>query len=231
MASRPVKLRKARSLRAKLCLLSSGSLWLLLVASLSVLLLDGCASAPTRPNNICDIFEEKPGWYRATTSAAKRWGGPVYVPLAIMYQESSFINDAKPPIRWFLGFIPYGRGSSAYGYAQVKDATWRDYRREAGSVFSDRDDFADAIDFIFWYMDKSQRLNGVSKWDARNQYLNYHEGHGGYGRGSYKNKAWLLNVAEQVDRRSKTYAAQYSQCKKQLDRNGLMRRIFKLTQS
>jgi hypothetical protein len=212
--------------RTKLRLLTQNGLLLLSVSLFSVMLLNSCASAPAKPNNICDIFEEKRAWYRATKSAAKRWGGPVHVPLAMMYQESSFINDAKPPMRWFLGFIPYGRGSSAYGYAQAQDGTWSDYQREAGSIFSDRDDFDDAIDFMFWYMNKSQRLNGVSKWDARNQYLNYHEGHGGYARGSYKNKAWLINVAAKVDRRSKTYAAQYSQCKKQLDRNGLMRLIF-----
>ncbi len=129
-------------------------------------------------------------------------------------------------MRWFLGFIPYGRGSSAYGYAQAQDAAWSDYRREAGSVFSDRKDFDDAIDFIFWYMHKTQQRNGISKWDARNQYLNYHEGHGGYARGTYKNKAWLNRVAAKVDSRSKIYAAQYGQCKQQLDRNWLMRVIF-----
>lgn len=26
-----------------------------------------------------------------------------------------------------------------------------------------------------WYIQKSQRVNGVSKWDAYGQYLNYHE--------------------------------------------------------
>lgn len=196
-------------------LLLVGSLWLA-----------GCASVPDKPNNICDIFEEKRSWYHATKAAAKRWGGPVHVPMAIMYQESSFKANAKPPMRWFLGFIPLGRASSAYGYAQAKDGTWADYQREAGSRFSDRDDFSDAIDFMFWYINKSHRLNGVSKWDARNQYLNYHEGHGGYARGSYKNKKWLLNVAARVDRRAKTYAAQYSGCKKELDRNWLMRLIF-----
>ena len=198
-------------------------LWPLVIVSL---VLSGCASPPKNPNNICDIFEEKRSWYRSTKTAAKRWGGPVHVPMAMMYQESSFKDDARPPFRWFLGFIPLGRASSAYGYPQALKGTWEVYQREAGSGFSDRDDFGDAIDFMFWYMHKTYQKNGVSKWDARNQYLNYHEGHGGYSRGTYKNKPWLIGVAAKVDRRASTYAAQYGQCKKQLDRNWLIRLIF-----
>ncbi len=191
----------------------------------STLLVAGCASPPAQPNNICDIFTEKRSWYKAARSSSKRWGGPLTVPMAIMYQESGFRHDAKPPMRFFLGIIPYGRASSAYGYAQVKTGTWGDYQKDGGSMFSDRDDFGDAIDFVFWYMDKSQKRNGVSKWDAYNQYLNYHEGHGGFARGSYKNKAWLKGVARKVERRSKTYGAQYSQCKKRLE-GGWLRRLF-----
>ena len=63
--------------------------------------------------------------------------------MAMMYQESSFRHDARPPMDYFL-FIPLGRRSSAYGYAQVKDETWDDYKRETGHSWADRDDFGDA---------------------------------------------------------------------------------------
>lgn len=92
----------------------------------------------------------------------QRWGAPVQVPMAMMYQESSFKHDALPPRYYFLGFIPWGRVSSAYGYAQAKDETWADYKREAGGWGASRDDFADALDFMGWYIQKSQRVNGVS---------------------------------------------------------------------
>ena len=115
----------------------------------------------------------------------------------MMYQESSFVHDAQPPMQYFL-FIPTGRASSAYGYAQVKDETWADYQRETGNGWSDRDDFADAIDFMGWYTHKAQRLNGTSKWDAYGQYLNYHEGWGGYRRGSYRSKGWLMKTSRKV---------------------------------
>lgn len=137
----------------------------------------------------------------------QRWGAPVQVPMAMMYQESSFKHDALPPRYYFLGFIPWGRVSSAYGYAQAKDETWADYKREAGGWGASRDDFADALDFMGWYIQKSQRVNGVSKWDAYGQYLNYHEGWGGYRNRSYDAKPWLKNVSQKVQSRASLFGA------------------------
>ena len=109
------------------------------------------------------------------------------------------------------------RCAISYGYAQVKDETWADYQRETGNSWASRDDFADALDFMGWYTSKSQKVNGISKWDAYNQYLNYHEGWGGFSRGSHLQKAWLLPVAAKVDERARRYAMQYRSCKAQLD--------------
>ncbi len=188
-----------------------------ITALLGFCVLAGCSSAPPRtPDNLCEIFEEKSDWYAAALDMNKRWGTPVHVPMAIMYQESGFRHDARPPMRWFLGIIPYGRASSAYGYSQAKTMTWSDYEQETGNNWSSRDDFDDAMDFVGWYTHKTQSLNGVSKWDARNQYLAYHEGWGGYRNSSYKRKAWLMGVANKVDQRSRRYASQYDQCKDDL---------------
>lgn len=190
------------------------------------LLLVGCAgNAPRNPDNLCAIFKEKRDWYKAAKRIEKRWKVPLQVPMAIMYQESSFKSGAKPPRDYLLGIIPWGRVSSAYGYAQAKTATWKDYKRETGNAWADRDDFDDAIDFIGWFMDKTHRVNKISKWDARAQYLNYHEGWGGYRKGSYRNKGWLLVTADKVKVRASRYGAQYRQCKDDLDA-GWFRRLF-----
>ncbi|ANG64238.1 hypothetical protein A8C75_18330 [Marinobacterium aestuarii] len=194
---------------------------LTLCSLIAASLLAGCSSSPPRkPDNLCAIFEEKTDWYAAALDMNKRWGTPVHVPMAIMYQESGFRHDARPPMRWFLGLVPYGRASSAYGYSQAKTSTWSDYQRESNNGWSSRDDFADAIDFVGWYTHKTQSQTGVSKWDARNQYLAYHEGWGGYRSGSYNRKAWLIGVANKVDQRSKRYASQYNQCKDNLSTSG-----------
>ncbi len=117
-------------------------------------------------------------------------------------------------------FHPRGRVSSAYGYAQAKDETWADYKREAGGWGASRDDFADALDFMGWYIQKSQRVNGVSKWDAYGQYLNYHEGWGGYRNRSYDAKPWLKNVSQKVQSRASLFGAQYRSCQQELSRGG-----------
>ncbi|QYJ78096.1 hypothetical protein [Shewanella acanthi] len=202
--------------------------WLsVILLSTSLGLLYGCATSPPKsPENICDIFQEHRSWYAAAKDARDKWGVPVHVPIAMMYQESSFKHNAAPPMEYFLGFIPIGRASDAYGYAQAKTMTWDDYVRETGNSWSSRSNFDDAMDFMGWFIYKTNKINGVSKWDARAQYLNYHEGWGGYRRGSYKSKKWLVKVAAKVDDRSKRYAAQYKTCQKDLDSSWLWRLFF-----
>ncbi|ATG73076.1 hypothetical protein CGX12_18120 [Zobellella denitrificans] len=189
--------------------------WLILALAS---LLAGCAASPPRnPENICAIFEQHKGWHKSANKAREKWGAPVHVTMAMMYQESMFRHDARPPMRYFL-FIPYGRASDAYGYAQAKKATWADYQRESGNRWASRSNFDDALDFMGWYMNKTSTINGVSKWDAYGQYLNYHEGWGGYRRGSHRRKGWLLNTSRKVEGRAQRYAEQYWQCKDSLNR-------------
>lgn len=192
----------------------------LLVLSL-LLPLAGCAtSPPSKPKNACAIFQEKDDWYADAEKARKRWGTPVHVTMAIMYHESGYRHDAKPPRARFLGIPMPWRKSDAYGYAQVKDDTWDWYKDEAGGWGADRDDFDDAVDFIAWYAHISQQRLGISKWDARNQYLAYHEGHGGYKRGTHRNKGWLLKRADIVAGTASRYRSQLAACEDDLDDGG-----------
>ncbi len=188
---------------------------------LSSLLAISCSHAP--PRNItdsCRIFEEKDGWYKAANASYQKWGVPVHVQLAIIYQESRFVHDAKPPRTRLLWIIPWTRLSSAYGYGQIKDSTWKWYLKSTGRRWADRDDFDDVADFIGWYGNTSYRLLGISRWDAYSQYLAYHEGQGGYKRKSFLKKPWLLKVAKKVDLRAKNYYSQLNRCKDSLDRGG-----------
>ena len=177
--------------------------------------LGGCASTapPSSPGNLCEIFAEKPSWHKALLEVQEKWRVPPQIIMAMMYQESSFRHDARPPKNYLLGIIPWGRVSSAYGYPQAKDEVWSDYLKQNDRFMASRSDFSDAVDFMGWYMDKSQKINGVSKWDTYAQYLNYHEGWGGYSRKSHQSKTWLLNVAQKVKNRADTYGRQYMACK------------------
>ncbi|MFN3710383.1 MAG: hypothetical protein ACK4GU_09525 [Alishewanella aestuarii] len=198
----------------------------LIIIGLSAVL-TGCATPPPQnKSDICEIFRENRSWYKASANASDKWGVPIAVPISFMYQESGFRHNARPPMRYFLGFIPYGRASSAYGYSQAKTPTWDDYVKDTGRLFASRSNFADAVDFIGWYIDKTHQVNKVPKDDAYRLYLNYHEGWGGYRRGSHQQKAWLLRTARQVDDRARIYQQQLKGCEKELQRGWLRRLLF-----
>lgn len=177
--------------------------------------LGGCATNPPhQQHNLCEIFNQHPNWYDFAKISEEKWGVPIHILMAFVRQESSYRHNAKPPFKWLL-FIPLGRASSAKGYAQVLDATWQDYKQSTGGLFKSRSSMKDALDFVGWYNHKSSQLLGISKWDPKNLYLAYHEGHGGYRRGTYRNKQWLLRVAGRVDQTAREYGAQLQRCKEQ----------------
>ena len=189
--------------------------------------LAGCTtSQPKDVNNVCAIFEEKGGWYDDAADSRDEWGSPIPVMMAIMHQESKFQAKAKPPRKKIFGFIPGPRPSDSYGYSQALGSTWKGYKKSAGRYGADRDDFGDAIDFIGWYNHQSYKRSGIAKTDTYRLYLAYHEGHGGYNRGSYRSKQWLIDVANKVNRRANSYQAQLNGCDKSLETDGWFFGLF-----
>jgi len=183
-----------------------------------LIMLGGCAVSPPRnTENACNMLAEKPGWYDAVNDAADSWDVSEGLILSFIRQESSFVADAKPPRTKILWVLPGPRASSAYGYPQAKDGTWGDYRRDTSSYLAKRDNFRDAVDFVGWYVDRANRIAGIPKSDAYRHYLAYHEGVGGFQRGTFKSKRWLIGVAKRVDQFAKTYDSQLSGCRDQLD--------------
>ena len=187
----------------------------------ALLMIVGCAtSPPEQVGNVCDIFREKSGWHSDAKESRARWGVPISVSMAFMYQESRFIATAKPPRKKIFGVIPGPRPSDSYGYSQAKESTWDWYQRSTGNYGADRDDFGDAIDFIGWYNNVSHKELGISKQDAFRLYLAYHEGHGGYRKQSYRSKDWLIDVARKVDRQAQQYNSQLQECGEELQPRG-----------
>ena len=174
----------------------------------------GYKSPPRNLDNACSIIKQRPEYLKAFRATERRWGVPVHVQMATIYHESRFDGDARTPHRYLLGVIPMGRQSSAYGYSQALDGTWDEYRRETGKRRAKRDRIRDASDFMGWYMNKTHERNGIPLYDARNQYLAYHEGHSGYARGTYRRKSWLIRVADKVEDRALMYQAQLAACRK-----------------
>jgi hypothetical protein len=193
-----------------LAFLSLGSVWLAVSVAHKI-------KIPQNLEDICTIFEVRHDWYIAAKKSEERWGTPIHIQMAIVRQESSFRFNARPPRTMILGIIPWKRQSNAYGYAQALDSTWVQYKNDTGRQSADRDDFDDAIDFVGWYTNLSNRSAGISKWDPYNQYLAYHEGQAGWRRGSYNQKIWLKKSATLVDHRAREWWTQLQSCKEKLD--------------
>jgi hypothetical protein len=173
----------------------------------------GSYSAPRQLDDACAIIRERPQYLNAMRQTERRWGIPVHVQMATIYQESKFIGNARTPHTFALGVIPMGRQSTAYGYSQALNATWEEYQDSAGGRRAKRDDIRDAADFMGWYMDESTRKLGISKTDAEAQYLAYHEGRTGYASQSYLGKPWLVEVAAGVGSRAELYRVQLETCR------------------
>lgn len=181
--------------------------------------LSACVSTepPDQPGDACAIFEQHDSWWSSVKRSQRRWGAPPALVLAIIRQESGFDHNARPARgRGFL-FFPGRRPSTALGYAQALESTWAEYERAAGDSGVDRDEFRDAADFVAWYAGRSRSELGIEFADARAHYLAYHEGQGGYRRGSYHGNSRLLATADRVQSTRNTYQAQLDRCEGRLN--------------
>jgi len=183
-----------------------------------LLILGSCGArygdAPRNLDNACSILNERPSYERAFKRTQRKWGVPVPVLMAIIYQESKFISDNRPPQRYILGVIPTGRESSALGYSQALDGTWAEYQQLEGGRGARRTNINDAADFMGWYMDQTVEETGVPLTDTRNQYLAYHDGRTGFLRGTWRSKSWLIRIAGEVEARAVMYDSQLKSCGK-----------------
>lgn len=181
-----------------------------------LLVLAGCASAPKSINNACAIFDQRDGWinnwHKAAKSTEREFGVPVPVLMATIYTESGFQPYARPPRSKLLGFIPWKRASSAYGYSQALDGTWSQYTRQTGRFSASRTNFADAIHFIGWYHKQSNVKNNIALNNPYHLYLAYYSGHAGYNRGVWRNNSQVKRAAQKATNISNRYAAQLKSC-------------------
>ncbi len=181
-----------------------------------MLMLSACAKPPSQTRNACAIFEQRDGlfnnWRSAAQKAEREYGVPVPILMATIYTESSFRATARPPRKKLLGFIPWKRQSTAYGYSQALDGTWERYQRETGRWGARRTDFGDAMQFIGWYHRESASKTGIPLNDPYKLYLAYHSGQAGYLRGAYKNRPEALKGAKRFTSITYTYASQLKQC-------------------
>ena len=181
------------------------------------LLLVSCSSIPSNTSDGCSIFSEKYLWYKFAKKTEKKWGTPIHIQLAIIRMESDFDWLARPERQKIFKIIPYKRPSSSLGYSQAVKGTWKQYKEETGNKLASRVLFKDSVDFIGWYTNKTYQILKISKKDAFKQYVAYHEGWGNYKH--YKKNKKVIGLARKVQKHSKIYKKQLSQCSRKLNKN------------
>ena len=176
--------------------------------------LTGCAEAgpPSDVTNACAIVRERPQWFEAAEAAERKWGAPVAVTLAMIWRESKFVSEARPPRKRYLGVVPTSRLSSAYGFSQALDGTWDWYVSETGAEAADRTKFADSVDFVGWYMAQTHQRVGAHMTDAAAHYLAYHQGHAGFESGRWRESPNVQAAAASVAYMARRFNAQLARC-------------------
>ena len=77
----------------------------LLRASVLTILVASCGgggnySAPRNLDDACSILNQRPTYLKAMRKSERRWGIPVHVQMATIYQESKFIGNARTPFQY-----------------------------------------------------------------------------------------------------------------------------------
>jgi hypothetical protein len=177
-----------------------------------------CSSIPKYPQNACKIFGENYLWYKSVKKSSEKYGAPIHVILSFVNKESGFNRWAKPPRQKLFKIIPYKRPSSSFGYSQAVNKTWELYKQETNNKLALRTRFKDSVNFIGWYIKKTNKINKIPLDDSYRQYLNYYLGWGNYAKKTYKTDTKAIHYAKNVEKQSKVYKNQLRECKKSLDR-------------
>lgn len=187
-----------------------------IVIILAFLFIQSCGifkRIPPSQDSACDLLDHKSSWRRAVNASSKKWGVSPSLQLAFIKTESNFRARAKTPRKFFLGLIPAGRISSAYGYAQALNGTWDWYKKDTGNRSASRTDFSDSTDFIGWYVSQTNKKLKIPKSNVYKQYLAYHQGHAGYRSGRYKSSQAIMNVAQRTANTAIKFEKQLKSCK------------------
>ena len=180
-------------------------------------IITSCSSIPSNTRNTCNIFNERYLWYKHTKNSEKKWGAPIYIQMAFIKKESDFNWLAKPKRLKLFKIVPYKRPSTSFGYSQAVKGTWEQYKKETKNPLATRARFKDSVDFIGWYINKTEKILKIPKTDAYRQYIAYHEGWRNYK--NYKNNQKVIIFAKRVREQSNLYRKQLFQCQNRLNKN------------
>ncbi len=179
---------------------------------------DTSEDVPKHLRPICHIFEKHPDWYKATYNVQAKYGVPISLQMAIIAQESGFRANAQPKRQKLFGWLPWFRSSTAHGYAQVLDGTWRYYLKKTGQLSANRDYFSDSVAFLGWYVQRIHHELHIPMSNTYALYLAYHEGIHGYQTHEYWRHPKVMKIARKVRKMAWHYHSRLTECGPHLDR-------------
>lgn len=177
------------------------------VVTLFCLLLLSCSETTNIDTNagVCEILKQHPNWRKSLKQTQAKYKlEPAFV-MALIYQESRFDANAK------------NKYSSAYGYAQVIDSTWKHFQQQIKSN-AKRNNFDDSVKFIGWYMAQLSKILNIKMTDYSNLYMAYMLGATGFKRykaGTLKNHVKIAQdkkIALKVKDYTNLYKSQLRKC-------------------
>lgn len=155
---------------------------------------------------VCEILTQNLGWSEPLKVAKNKYNLPPAYAMALMYKESTFKAEAK------------SKGSTAYGYAQAIDGTWKHFQKDV-KPNAKRNNFNDSVQFIGWYTAQLAKSLKLKMTDSYNLYMAYMLGATGFKRykaGTFKNKAKIVEdkkLAQKVKDFTKQYKSQLKNCR------------------
>jgi hypothetical protein len=181
-------------------------------------LLSGCSqeySYQDYSDDICKVVSGHYGWKSSLRQVQQEYTISPGLVLSVIFHESSFKANARPPAKKVIGFIPW-QSATAFGYAQIKNETWEWYKSHNPGYFQSRTQFSDSTKFVGWYyqvflarLKKEAYSKAVSDADF---YISYHEGIGGFLHQNWQQKDWLVKKAKRVDQLAQHYNQQLKHC-------------------
>ncbi|ASG68310.1 lipoprotein [Francisella halioticida] len=156
--------------------------------------------------NICQILKHHPNWRNSLKRVNKKYNISPAFTLAVIHQESKFHANAK------------NRHSSAFGYAQALDGTWKIFQKTV-KPNAKRNDFNDSVEFVDWYMSQLTHNLHLKTSNSFNLYLAYLLGEGGYKNyinNSYQNSNSIQKkeaIAAKVRLKTQVYNLELKDCK------------------
>jgi len=162
---------------------------------MATLLLSGCFGSSTKQQlQICDELDANDEWIEPAVNAQQKYGTPLALSLSLLE-------------------LPLSKLEKKHVRPRMSD--WDEYRIRSERWDAVPSNPQDAVDFIGWFTQLSQKRNSLAWHEAGEHYLALRLGHGGYHRFDATKYPELSQQAKGIDARSKRWSKELAACKHQ----------------